>query len=529
MYNILLTDDEQIVIDTLSFIIQKEFDDKVCIFSAYSGSEAVQIFNQTKIDIAFVDINMPGLTGLEAIREMKAASPNSVMIVLSAFDRFQYAQEAIDLGVFKYLTKPVNRNLVTQTLRDAMMVVDSNRGKLTSDLQLKEKLNFVSPIVESDFIYSSIFSTDNSRDMEPYLEFLNISSEAYFYCCIELPRVDEKNRSDLYDKVRECLRNCTDAIVGPLMMNRVICYVPCEVLATPEQSSFAQRQLMNILYRQLSMKIGSNVRIGVSGIEEKIGFTQIAYNQALAALAFCNSVGGVAFIDSAAPNSTEELNQILNLEQQILRRLQAGDEKTVQSTAALYFPLLWRNLNGDVDSIKDRLFTLLVTAKNTASTLCSAAGVPFEKDGSLSGGASGTFAVFKATDTGRELEQFVLGQLCAYCITIDKVKSLKQNPIIEKTRSFIQEHLSDGISLEEAAAYVNVNPFYLSKLFKEETGENFIDYVTDLRLEKAKELLKEGKLSIKELSWATGYPDQNYFSKVFRKKFGVTPTEFRNL
>ena len=111
MYNILLTDDEQIVIDTLSFIIQKEFDDKVCIFSAYSGSEAVQIFNQTKIDIAFVDINMPGLTGLEAIREMKAASPNSVMIVLSAFDRFQYAQEAIDLGVFKYLTKPVNRNL----------------------------------------------------------------------------------------------------------------------------------------------------------------------------------------------------------------------------------------------------------------------------------------------------------------------------------------------------------------------------------------------------------------------------------
>ncbi len=526
MYNILLTDDEQIVIDTLSFIIQKEFDGKVCIFSAYSGSEAVQIFNQTKIDIAFIDINMPGLTGLEAIREMKATSPNSVMIVLSAFDRFQYAQEAIDLGVFKYLTKPVNRNLVTQTLRDAMQVVDSNRGKLTSDLQLKEKLRFVSPIVESDFIYSSIFSIDTSRDMEPYLEFLNISSEAYFYCCIELPQVEEPDRSELYDKVRDCLRNCTDAIVGPLMMNRVICYVPCEVLATPEQSTFAQHQLMNILYRQLSLKIGSNVRVGVSGIEENMEFTQIAYNQALAALALCNSVGGVAFIDSAAQNATDEFNQILSLEQQILRRLQAGDEKTLQSTAALYFPLLRRGLKDDIDLIKDRLFTLVVTAKNTAATFCTAAGTPFEKDASP---GSGTFAIFKTTNIFSELEQFVLGQLCAYCIAIDKVKSVKQNPVIEKTRSFIQEHLSDGISLEEAAAYVNVNPFYLSKLFKEETGENFIDYVTDLRLEKAKELLKEGKLSIKELSWATGYPDQNYFSKVFRKKFGVTPTEFRNL
>lgn len=525
MYNILLTDDEQIVIDTLSFIIQKEFAENVNIFSAHSGSEAVQIFQQTKIDICFVDINMPGLTGLEAIREMKSLSSNALMIVLSAFDRFQYAQEAIDLGVFKYLTKPVNRNLVTQTLRDAMKQIDSKRGKLNSDLQLKEKLRFVSPIVESDFIYSSIFLNDASRDMKPYLEFLNIQSETYFYCCIELPEVTEQNRSELYEKVKDCIRNCTDAIIGPLMMNRIICYVPFENFSNEEQNNFAQHQLMNILYRQLSVKIATNVRLGVSNIEQNIAFTQMAYNQALSALAFCNNIGGVAFIDSNAKNKSEELTQILNLEQQILRRLKTGDEKKLKSSASLYFSVLKHNFSGDIDSIKDRLFTLLVSAKNIVSNFVLAEGFGAENE---ENGAN-TFAFFKRNDVCSELEQFVLGQLCAYCLTVEKIKSIRQNPIIEKTYKFIQEHLAQSISLEETANFVNVNPFYLSKLFKEETGTNFIDYVTDLRLEKAKELLKEGKLSIKELSCATGYPDQNYFSKLFRKKFGVTPTEFRNM
>ena len=138
MYQILLTDDEQIVTDSLAYIIEKKFPGQTNIFKAGSGSEAIQICRSNKIDIIFMDINMPGLNGLEAISEIKQFNPSAIVIILSAFDKFQYAQEAMALGAFRYLTKPVNRNLVSQTVRYAMGIIDSVQGKLSSEIEIKE-------------------------------------------------------------------------------------------------------------------------------------------------------------------------------------------------------------------------------------------------------------------------------------------------------------------------------------------------------------------------------------------------------
>ena len=88
--------------------------------------------------------------------------------------------------------------------------------------------------------------------------------------------------------------------------------------------------------------------------------------------------------------------------------------------------------------------------------------------------------------------------------------------------------MSRNFSLEDVAASVGVSPFYVSKLFKEEMGETFINYVTDRRLDRTKKLLSETDLSIKEIAGQTGYSDQNYFSRQFKNKFGISPTDFRN-
>ena len=186
MYHILLTDDEQIVTDSLAFILEKNFPSQVEVFKASSGSEAINICRSQKIDIIFMDINMPGLNGLDTISEIKQFNPSAVVIILSAFDKFQYAQEAMSLGAYRYLTKPVNRNLVTQTVRNAMGIIDSLQGKLSNDIEIKEKLSFVSSIVESDFIYSSIYSgAADVKDLHRYLEYFKIPETSYFYLCIE--------------------------------------------------------------------------------------------------------------------------------------------------------------------------------------------------------------------------------------------------------------------------------------------------------------------------------------------------------
>src|SRR5699024_5731310 len=103
----------------------------------------------------------------------------------------------------------------------------------------------------------------------------------------------------------------------------------------------------------------------------------------------------------------------------------------------------------------------------------------------------------------------------------------KSQRYIEKAKQFIKQHYPNAISLEETAAYVNLSPNYFSNLFKQECGISFIDYLTRIRLQKAKESLEEHDYSLKEISAFVGYNDPNYFSRVFKKHFAESPTRFQ--
>ncbi|WMT41353.1 AraC family transcriptional regulator [Paenibacillus sp. D2_2] len=99
--------------------------------------------------------------------------------------------------------------------------------------------------------------------------------------------------------------------------------------------------------------------------------------------------------------------------------------------------------------------------------------------------------------------------------------------MLEKAVAYIHSKFQEDLSLEDAAEHVHLNPYYFSKLFKQQTGETFIDYVTRLRIDKAKVMIKDSGLSLKEVCYSVGYKDPNYFSRVFKKVTGVTPSEYR--
>jgi two-component system response regulator YesN len=100
--------------------------------------------------------------------------------------------------------------------------------------------------------------------------------------------------------------------------------------------------------------------------------------------------------------------------------------------------------------------------------------------------------------------------------------------VVDRAAVYIVERYQEELSLEEVAEHVHLNPHYFSKVFKQQTGETFIDYVTRLRIDKAKALILDGQFSLKEVCYMVGYKDPNYFSRVFKKVTGVTPTEYRS-
>ena len=181
MYNILLTDDEQIVIDSLSFIINENFEGQVNTYTALSGTQALEVVTNNKIDIIFMDINMPGINGLETISCITKLKPDTVIIMLSAFDKFQYAQEAMNIGAFKYLTKPFNKNTIIQTIRSAMDLIDSKKDTKITSQELNKKIDLVSPILESDFIYLCIFNNEDLSKINTYFEYYNISKYPFYF------------------------------------------------------------------------------------------------------------------------------------------------------------------------------------------------------------------------------------------------------------------------------------------------------------------------------------------------------------
>ena len=129
MYKIMLADDEGIVIDSMKFIIEKEFGDECEIQYAKTGRSVIELAENFRPDIAVMDIQMPGINGIDAMKEIRKTNPKIIFIVMSAYDKFDYAKEAIKLGVMEYITKPMERTKILSALKSAMKQVDKDRKK----------------------------------------------------------------------------------------------------------------------------------------------------------------------------------------------------------------------------------------------------------------------------------------------------------------------------------------------------------------------------------------------------------------
>ena len=489
MFNILVTDDEQIVIDSLSFIINKNFADEAKVFTALSGTEAIEIVMKENIDIMFMDINMPGLSGLETVSVITKLKPNIVFVILSAFDRFQYAQEAINLGAYKYITKPVNRNVVIETIRGAMNLVEEKQGKLSADMELHKKLDMVSPMIENDFIYACIYNNDKSVDLSSYLDYFNISDNPWVFCCFEIPNINSDNQYSTYLKIHELLNAEHRCLVSSFIMNRIVVFFP--IFSNNPAYSEIQEQIKKF-YTMLSYNITAGIRAGVSSIYTDKNQMQASYAQALSALNKATANGGLIFSDGLSCSEAEGLSE--NPEQ-LSKKSSSGE-------------------------FKNQFFDLIVTANNATKELDKTF---------TSNTFDNAFATLSNENEIKLIKEFAQKFLMECTQAVTNVKKAEENPIIKKVCAYVDENLSSDISLETAADFAGVSSFYLSKLFKEEKGETFINFISDKRLEKSRQLLEQTELSIKEITAEVGYNDQNYFSRIFKNKYGLSPKEYRKV
>ena len=526
----MIADDESIVIDALKFIIERNFQDECIIESAKTGRKVIELAESFLPDIVFMDIQMPGINGIEAMREIRKNNAHIIFIVVSAYVKFDYAKDAIEIGVLDYINKPIEKDVIVKTLQTAMKKVDEAKYRRSIDLANKEKLEIVTPIIENGFIYSLLYQNNGKEELDNFRTLLGIEEEAGYLMSLQFGELSDKERMENvigtsvrlqkeYTRMRDIMKSFFYCFVGAMMGNMILAFVPCDISNQDEEYEI---RIANIekgrkMVRELRHTFDAKFRLGIGTTREIYDLSE-SYNEAMRSLAYNNSDSVVHVNDLPILCSYED-NYPIETETMLFKNIAIGNLNKSIYYAKSFFDWMVENHSQNVMDIKLKALEIVLKAEN----------IGFESGGMVYRFhmRSEYLQCIMEMQSYQSLYEWLEIKISEVCRNILTKKEESTVDIVKKAQLYIEENYSKDIILEEVSKQLQISPYYLSKLFKKRSGNTFIEYLTSVRIEKAKELLRNSSKSMKEICVEVGYADANYFSRTFKKNVGVSPTEYK--
>ncbi|MBC8061226.1 MAG: response regulator [Clostridiaceae bacterium] len=522
MFKLLIVDDEKIVIDAVSFIIERNFSTEITMDSARTGREAIVKNESFNPDIVLMDIRMPGINGIDAITEMKNTRPNINFIIISAYEQFEYAKEALTLGVKDYVLKPIIKNDLINIIDNVIKRLTYEREKRMRELENIEKYQNVIPFLEYGFIYSILLGESYGRKVDRYKEILGLYENGGYIMILESEEKDniisfeeklELDAEQAYYKIlRDAFKYKCPCLIGPAMINRVVIFVESDFSSEYNDRVEAFEVANYALDKLKSFSSELNFNIGI-GSCKKLENISSSYEEALRALHYPRDKGIVHIKDiiSEMYNLTEyPKDQENRLKEMII----LADKDSAFDAFKKIYTWINENYKDSFEIGKWRLIELMIIIDKMAFDF-----------GGKEDNKSYLFNMNNIQDYSL-LENYCRERIINIIGSIKELHNKKVNKIIINAKRFINENFNKEITLEEVSKEVSVSPHYFSRLFKEETSVNFIEYLTRIRIDKAKEFMKSSNLNIKEICFEIGYTDPNYFSYIFKKNEKITPSEY---
>ncbi|MDD6505704.1 MAG: response regulator [Lachnospiraceae bacterium] len=528
MLKIMIADDEGIVIEALKFIIENNFTEPYMIECAKTGRQVIELAERYRPDVAFMDIQMPGISGIKAMQEIRKTNQNTIFIIISAYEKFDYAKDAIGIGVLDYLNKPIVKERVIEVLNKAAQLVHEKQKKRADELEIQEKLETVLPVIENGMIYAILFQQDFSEEIVNYRTLLGLETDCGYMMVIRFGESVKSGKltnvigtsvksQPFSESIRETIKEYTGGVVGAMMGNNVIVFVP-KAEESPEEEYDARILIIDRMcgmVRNLKQSVGGEYRVGIGTIRkaEELGES---YHEALEALRV--STDTVAHAKDLPIGCQYEQDYPVDVEKKIFASVENGDRVSATEAAKVFFEWMENNAAGHESDVRLKVLEFALYAERIA----------YESGGMTYRFLSRhTYLDEVSEDVSfPELKRWFLEKIGIAAENVQAKKKESAHSIVDKAKEYILSHYKDA-SLDSISRAFDISPYYFSKLFKEKTGENFIDYLTDFKIERAKELLKENRKSMKEICIDIGYANPNYFSYIFKKKVGVTPSEYR--
>ncbi|GIO14837.1 hypothetical protein J19TS2_43920 [Cohnella xylanilytica] len=500
MIHIAVVDDEERIRLGLAKLIEKTGEEYKVVGCFAGGSELLESLNEIQADLVITDIKMPQMNGLQLIEKVQQRRPKIKFAIVSGFNDFDFARQAIRQGVEDYLLKPVDQGELATLLQRIKNNIELERYR--KEVATEEHIRL---LLRNDIDHlPEHMKQGASRDLaqtsllKDHLAVLLVRTEP------ELPSERLEQLVGYWNRER-----------------RLIAWEPrhTAVVAAIREGDHADtvRELGHTLLQQLPHSAAA--RIGVSGIHQGPLKLREAYLQAEAGMQYAwYDAGAKAMADESvlAKKPDEPYNPLRLLEKEFRPALQVLDFQKAEAAVRDWLDEAgerrppWRALAEGAAYLFGLIRDEWIERQSQPAEYPDDSAPP-------SPAAYPDWTAFKAA-----VLALADGRL-------DNLKNAKQeNRVVETVKAFIQKNYVEELELQRLADTVYLTPSYLSKLFKTTTGETITDYIISVRIERAKELLlKNPSFKTYEVGEQVGYPDPAYFNKVFKKVTGFTPKEYR--
>lgn len=475
MLNILLVDDEYIVLKGLEIVLR---DQKEVALKIRTAIDAVDAYEKTEgwiPDVIIADINMPEIDGLTMLERLSDTLPLCSFIIVSGYEENEYLKRALKLHVDDYLLKPIDKHYLIQRLK---RINDEKRSRIENTLMKCRLMLF-----KGHFFQKSEFSEQETE------EFLSYPYFSLFIAELSSSKAKEA-------KIR---------LAGYFEQIFVFSQNNWSIFLLNYSVKLQSEDIRAIITHVLDVKVFGIADMS-QNMEKRIFLDHIAlrYQNAL-----CDMLLSILPASAAAKARTSERIATHTL-------TNAVRVITFELSAAAYVNEIY-----DTQEVPEDNFLMVLTETLSAYIMIADINLPAVSIQKLYQTHvktiinARTLAAFleKTQNLGNDL--FTPAEQEAYSTKVDI------------TRTYITEHYQEDITLEQVAEFVSVNPSYLSYLFKKETGITFLQYLTNIRLQKACQLMTaDPALSLEEISIKCGYHSASYFHKIFRGKFGMSPRQW---
>jgi two-component system response regulator YesN len=529
MYKLLLVDDEELEMRYTRTIIEQSSLDIKIVGEVLNGEEAIERCRSDQPDIVFMDIKMPGLDGLTALRMIQTDCPEVKTIIVTAYDEFEFAREALKLGASDYLLKPVSKTEIISVLRLLLQRIQRERAQKKEQEKARQQLTLNLPYIETGFVLALILGGHTTGESVSREDLFDIKLSPAAVIVVETPSrssfwgyekpkpvsPDYELFATVLEKKIRHHRNCLGARIGE---NRFA------IVIAPQEGEEKEPYHMAEQFQQSIAQEGLPLFCGVGRTVPDPGILHESFREALQALnfAFLNGGSPVQHIDALTRWKTKQANYPLDKEQALLGKLRRLDIEGFSQELASFCTEILPPPAANATLAK-------LWALELEISLCRSAEEIWYQGEELAQLALFGMETILAAQTPRELQERILAWGKQLAEILENKQKELEHTVVPKAVAFLEKNHHTSLSLEDIAAHVHVSPFHFSRLFKQETGTTFLEYLTQIRITHAKILLRTTDISVTAVGNKVGYQDPNYFSRVFRKNEGITPSQYRRV